>query len=457
MIMSSTQYDEPDSCFYKPLDKATRSIRLLSFAESPPNSPHNLHFTLTVHKLPTDDEPTRTNDQRVNFIALSYVWGNPEPDFSIFVDGKRLKVRANLYALLRVLHSKAQTANSPFLVECPYLWADAICIDQNSREEKNHQVNMMGDIYLQAEYVIAWLGPSADESRVAMRCLKEAGCLSMWEFRLEPQELDALVAFFNRPYWQRLWIVQEFILPKKILLLCGHSLITLCGKKGLERIEAIRRAIRLRFAEPPVADDLLKARQGWELNQEAADIHRLVSQFKNHGCEKREDRIFALLALFRLGTLNWKFDYPRMTADYGIPPERLFYRVLTQCRCISEYAERDLQEALSLPYCKVETFEEAKEVVGAVSGFQDLWRLGEDEQLLLENLTFFQLVRRGIISERIQEEVMGHLKKLTNLTTEEMYQDPEGTCKSSDVCEASRGLWCNNILITRHGQPLTLS
>lgn len=39
-----------------------------------------------------------------------------------------------------------------------YLWIDAICINQATTLEKNHQVSMMGMIYSQAECVIVWLG-----------------------------------------------------------------------------------------------------------------------------------------------------------------------------------------------------------------------------------------------------------------------------------------------------------
>ena len=77
--MASSQDSQSDFSIYPPLDKATRSIRLLRFAEPPLNSPDKLHFTLTVHELPTADESAREGDQRIKFIALSYVWGNPMP------------------------------------------------------------------------------------------------------------------------------------------------------------------------------------------------------------------------------------------------------------------------------------------------------------------------------------------------------------------------------------------
>jgi hypothetical protein len=37
-------------------------------------------------------------------------------------------------------------------------FVDAICINQNSTNERNHQVSAMGDIYANARKVICWLG-----------------------------------------------------------------------------------------------------------------------------------------------------------------------------------------------------------------------------------------------------------------------------------------------------------
>ncbi|KAH8768276.1 heterokaryon incompatibility protein-domain-containing protein [Diaporthe sp. PMI_573] len=245
--MASSQDSQSDFSIYPPLDKATRSFRLLRFAEPPLNSPDKLHITLTVHELPTADESAREGHQRIKFIALSYVWGNPMPEYSIIVNGKCLQIRENLHALLQVLHIKTQGEHSlgEYLRECPYLWADAICIDQTFGEETNHQVNMMGDIYLRADHVVAWLGPAADRSALAMNRLRQAipsdswEDKGLWEESLEPEAVDALVALLNRPYWQRLWIAQEFTLAKRLLLFCGKSMFTLHGGRGEDRIKAI--------------------------------------------------------------------------------------------------------------------------------------------------------------------------------------------------------------------------
>lgn len=450
--MAPTEYSRPKSSIYTPLDKTTRSIRLLSFTETPLISTDILHFTLTVHDLATAGVKPRDDDRYTRFIALSYVWGDTEPDCPIIVNGERLKIRENLHALLQALHTKFQAANkrgttasscglSELLRQRPYLWADAICIDQEAVEEKGHQVNMMGNIYSRAHCVVAWLGSAANESDLAMDRLRSA---SKWEHPKDNSHgLNAQLDLLKRSYWQRLWIVQEMALARKLFLLCGQSVVSLHGKRGRKRSRAIQEWIswanyeRARADEPlldfegaTAAEQILGARRYVGRNPERSDFHRIVHEYRMLGCQDSRDRIFALLAIYQQSMLTWKSDTPMITADYKATPERLFYSVLAHCSisCIwKRGAESEMQDVLNVPHCKVETSTDAHHFVDDVSGRQDLWRLDEDERDRLRHLSIAQLIQEGIIRERTVEEIMGHLKRLTGLTPENIREDPEGT------------------------------
>lgn len=99
---------------------------------------------------------------------------------------------------------------------------DSICIDQASLEEKNQQVQMMGRIYASAKSVLACVGPHAEGSE------------RLYQHRLmqEPRDYQLkdmawlwkiLRRFWERPYWTRMWIVQELELAKKITIICGSD------------------------------------------------------------------------------------------------------------------------------------------------------------------------------------------------------------------------------------------
>lgn len=95
------------------------------------------------------------------FTALSYVWGDPSRTHEIMLDGKRLKITKNLYSALRDL----QTDSISHL----YVWADAICINQEDLDERSAQVLLMREIYHSATLVQIWFGSPTTDGK---RCLK---------------------------------------------------------------------------------------------------------------------------------------------------------------------------------------------------------------------------------------------------------------------------------------------
>ena len=91
--------------------------------------------------------------------AISYTWGKDAAHFTIHLPGQTvIKVRENLRNALRSLRDKEG--------DC-WLWVDAICIDQHSNRERNHQVRLMADIYGNANVVLVWLQSTGESAEVA--------------------------------------------------------------------------------------------------------------------------------------------------------------------------------------------------------------------------------------------------------------------------------------------------
>jgi hypothetical protein len=105
--------------------------------------------------------------------ALSYVWGSPTPDTAISCHGLELLVTKNCVLAMRRLRQRSKIR---------LLWIDAICIDQTSGEEKQHQVQLMGDVYSKAEEVIIWLGEKCAHSDFVMSLLSDYSAIttSIW-------------------------------------------------------------------------------------------------------------------------------------------------------------------------------------------------------------------------------------------------------------------------------------
>lgn len=124
---------------YDPLDATTQEIRLVRILpKSSSGWPTLIDFEL-FHAKQSDD---------IRYEALSYVWGSQNKPYKIRVNGKGLFVTQNLFAAL--LHLRSDTART--------FWIDAVCINQNSTTERNHQVSIMRSIFSKADRTIVWLG-----------------------------------------------------------------------------------------------------------------------------------------------------------------------------------------------------------------------------------------------------------------------------------------------------------
>ncbi len=178
------------------------------------------------------------------FIALSYVWGNPERQKKIFINGKRKQVTSNLYDAL--IHIRD-------LLSPVSLWIDALCINQDGVEERQREIQKMASIYRDATAVLLWLGPAEGDRRDIMGSIKMefAGAADLisriamshselykvyeeknqnaWTLMNEAYEDSspfglALWALFSLPAWKRVWIMQELVLAQDTYLLWGREL-----------------------------------------------------------------------------------------------------------------------------------------------------------------------------------------------------------------------------------------
>jgi hypothetical protein len=128
---------------------------------------------------------------------------------------KRLFLKPNLYNALRELRDKEQ--------ELP-IWIDAVCINQQSQEEKNMQVPNIAKIYSDAGRVCIWLGSSDNRTDRAMqfvsRIVKEYDA----EGLIVPEYVQCwsdLIYLMRKSWFSRRWIIQELALAKEAVVRCG--------------------------------------------------------------------------------------------------------------------------------------------------------------------------------------------------------------------------------------------
>lgn len=281
-----------------------------------------------------------------SFQALSYVWGTMDDGQRILVNGTSIRCTKNLYSAL--LHIRQVFGST-------VLWIDAICINQSNIQERNHQVQLLSDIFATASRVIAWLGTAIEEgddsTKLAFTVLrriahaaqeypldniilvnhlpelyrpihpkpsKTTGKLSramvyrywswkcVWSLMMEPSNWKfragtSISSLFRRAYWERVWILQEFALASDLLIMCGtecidvESLIPFFTMIKREYPDITHNSPLTRGEFWKNASTLIDLRASTDPGQE--DIFDLVEKTESFHATDPRDKIIALLGL----------------------------------------------------------------------------------------------------------------------------------------------------------------
>jgi len=265
-----------------------------------------------------DEDGESDNHTHDDYEALSYVWGSKENHRYIFIPQTQLSIisiTTNLDVALRSLRSQDKPR---------VLWIDAICIDQSNDEEKSFQVALMGQIFRQARCVLAWLGPEADNSDVAMRAIQRLGsritvnwppCAEgtepyeiraaegivgyNWDYAsigppFEYQELRSIHNLLSRDWFQRLWIRQE-------IHLANSMAVIICGTTQVRWIH-FRNAMTALFTQKPSSPyyyndfrPLMAQLKGFIYQGRNIDLLALRECFDHTYCLNQRDRIYAVM------------------------------------------------------------------------------------------------------------------------------------------------------------------
>lgn len=354
------------------------------------NSSEDIICSLSTHQL----------GQSPNYIALSYVWGDQGITRPIFVEGRPVEIRRSLFSALQALRLERESR---------IIWADAICINQEDEDERAEQVALMGGIFRLCTDCIIWLGPSnipaaelirpadipegllclLDEYNAtsdpdvaavvglltALRELRihyipedEVHCVASYSVcqddRLKrgydneeikqclfdyctEDAIHSLINILRRPWWSRVWILQEALLPrqrrKPVNLLLGPKFIELdtflLGSDGWDEdcIELLTHTVQdtesshLHSALIPALillsslSHLEKSIRGAPYGRQVLDVYWThLYSLADRKCSDPRDLIYGLLGLingpFTLGTP----DYSQAVSQCFIQATRHF-------------------------------------------------------------------------------------------------------------------------------------
>ncbi|KAI1738198.1 heterokaryon incompatibility protein-domain-containing protein [Xylaria scruposa] len=221
------------------------------------------------------------------FEALSYAWGDPEDRTPITVTGETFRVTVNLATALRHL----RYPDRPRL-----LWVDALCIDQRNILEVNQQVQYMVDIYASATGVLAWLGPDDGSASLGFDALRSISDT------ISQDEINHLTALFDRPYWDRLWVVQELVLARDVQFVCGPEYLPWVAVDRFFRCRPSDGLMPFDLLPPVLREPVYRLRHIWHAREiKTGGRHLTFSQLLNKynpcRCSVTKDYTYSLLGL----------------------------------------------------------------------------------------------------------------------------------------------------------------
>lgn len=206
-----------------------------------------------------------------------------------------MNVRKNLVRFLLQVRGLAR-------YRATYFWMDALCVDQTDDEERTHQVEMMASIYSSAMQVLVWLGPSYSGSDLAMSTLARNG--KVWtEAKMNRfwsiAEGTGFRGLCERRYWTRLWVVQELVRAKEVVMCCGSKLVSWSTFESFlssahRYCPSTRLGIITDYTATMGSNAVAMVRQIRDINAEATLFKRIVS-FGHLECLDPRDKVYALL------------------------------------------------------------------------------------------------------------------------------------------------------------------
>jgi hypothetical protein len=195
---------------------------------------------------------------------------------TIYIDEHEVSIGRNLYSALLYLRQPQKER---------VLWIDAICINQEDIQERNSQVQMMKRIYMAATRVISFVTSEIKDVDIngldfvefLNSNLSKEKFLSLIRHYKYERQWKAIGNLWNEEYWKRVWVIQEVVVAREVLVYYGDRAIE-WGKFSrlikrlvdLSETGELRGYISmLRFTGPAILNRLRRRRneknEGWPL------------------------------------------------------------------------------------------------------------------------------------------------------------------------------------------------
>ncbi|KAI0101907.1 HET domain-containing protein [Nemania sp. FL0031] len=323
------------------------------YSPLPSNMIRLLHLEADISVLNDGNLIVTRLDAAPPYYTLSHCWGEVARDAIAWVNNQSVAVSSDLSSGIRRLR---KLAAKDFMLDPPieYIWIDEICINQDDVQEIAAQVLLMGQLYSRSIKTLIWLGPDpegeesfapvwklVDEIYHVFRTLHPTAKVlddiprrmysnifhdTIGMPRWTDQRWRGFQALLMRPWFSRLWIVQEVALsPSDPTIIQGnnvyswHHLTWVAGwmrRNGYIRLSQISSLLLNLDCIRMIQDSKYR----WPL-----DALMSVTQVKFHASDQR-DKVFGLVGLSAEGEEPSLLPEP-LRPDYVSDTMRVYQKV----------------------------------------------------------------------------------------------------------------------------------
>lgn len=272
-------------------------------------------------------------NDKPDYETISYHWGSVAKTQQIVCNSACLTITDSLYSAL-IRFRKAD--------ESRYLWVDQLCINQADFDERGRQVGFMREIYENAIRTLIWLGGKEDDdpgaafdllTRLAIaqrrrractppdkRTIYELSAAEVAEYDL-PEATNVIWKTFQfiffRPWFSRLWVIQEVNVSKSALICCHNSEIS--AADFMEGVDCANELGPLWLVGNITFDNPFRVLKNQSQDVERPSLISLLIGFSYFQASDPKDKVYALLGLAPA------HERAKIIPNYNLTAEQVFH------------------------------------------------------------------------------------------------------------------------------------
>jgi hypothetical protein len=245
-----------------------------------------------------------------------------------------------------------------------YIWIDALCIIQNSDEDKLNEISQMGRIYKNSTVVIVaacatsvtdgFLSNAPEDSITELPIFVDDSTSGKVYLRLKDSENTYDT---DEPIFQRAWTFQEFVLPSRALVFDSHQIHFKCLEQEVEPL--FQTHLEFNFDCPNLpksilspADENLAQKYPMRTKPQIEIWERMINEYSRRDMKFFQDRLVALAGVASELAKSWNDTYLAGLWRRTVVEQLGWYRTeLPQPFGISQTCQWKISYNCPLPAC----------------------------------------------------------------------------------------------------------